>query len=758
MSSFSRIVIAGALIPCLFAVRLPLTVAGDEIAWKEVTGVKVPVPPSDRPRLYLRPEHVRELAARRDNPVLSPVVERLVKLARRREQFKLEWDAVEYLISGDRTLGRKTVEATLALLKKSELPDRNDACRVTGRMMVTGAIVYDWLYPLLTDEEKQGYARELIRLAKTQECGYPPTRQGSVTGHSSEAMIVRDMISAGIAIYDEYPEMYDLAAGRFFREHLPVRNWLYDGHAYHQGDSYGPYRFSWDTFPLWIFERLGAGNVFNPEQSQVPYLWVYKTRPDGQRLRAGDTFLHSTSRGSPWGVGAGAMLVASYYGDGALLSHYLSQGGNRDNEVIFEFLWRDVDLKPEPVAELPLTRYFGPPFGWMVARTGWDDRSVIAEMKINKVNFTNHQHMDAGAFQVYYRGALAIDSGVYTGSSGRYGSPHCRNYYWRTIAHNCLLVHDPDEDFRTGSGYGNDGGQRLPNERREPRTLDVLLDPEKGYRTGKVLAQGFGPDAQIPDFSLLKGDITAAYSDKVQEVIRSFAFLNLRDEETPAALVVFDRVVSSNPDFKKYWLLHSMERPQLSASRITIDRIEHGQQGRLVLDTLLPEPPNRETEIVGGPGREYWVFGENFANDQEPRRLERSSMELGSWRVQVSPKEAAAENILLNVMQVTDQRSGKTFPVERVDAGSMVGCRIDGPQSDWIVLFQRDGRRTGEPVSLKLPGEKMCRILITDLETGTWQAERAGGGKSTLNVSNETAAAWLMGKGGDWQILRIDDE
>lgn len=753
-----RIAIAGALTACVLGFGSFANVASGEIQWKDVDGAKIPVPPPERPRLYLRPEHVGQLRARRDNSVLAPVVERLETLARRREQFRLEWDAVEYLIGGNRKLGRETVERALALLKKSELPDRNDACRVTGRLMVTGAIVYDWLYPLLTEAEKRGFIRELIRLAKTQECGYPPTRQGSVTGHASEAMIMRDMISAGIAIYDEYPEMYDLAAGRFFREHLPVRNWLYDGHAYHQGDSYGPYRFGWDTFPLWIFDRLGAGNVYNPEQSQVSYLWVYKTRPDGQRLRAGDNFIHSTSRGSPWGVGAGAMLTASYYGDGTLLSHYLAQGGNRDNEVLFEYLWRDVDLKPKPIADLPQTRYFGPPFGWMVARTGWDDRSVIAEMKINEINFNNHQHMDAGAFQIYYRGALAIDSGVYTGSSGSYGSPHCRNYYWRTIAHNCLLIHDPDEEFRSRSGYGNDGGQRMPNGRSEPRNLDMLLDPEKGYTTGKVLAQGVGPDEHTPDYSLLKGDITAAYGDKVREVVRSFVFLNLRNDQTPAAMVVFDRVVSSNPDFKKYWLLHSMEEPRLSESGVTIDRTEHGQEGRLVLNTLLPEPTNRETETIGGPGKEFWVFGENFANDQEPRRLERSSMELGSWRVQVSPKEASAENLLLNVMQVTDRNGGRTFPVELVDAGPMVGCRIDGPECDWVVLFRRDGRRADEPISLRLPGEEPCRILITDLKQGTWRATRTGGEAVTLRVSNEAAAAWLPHRAGDWHISKIDGD
>lgn len=104
-------------------------------------------------------------------------------------------------------------------------------------MMVTGAIVYDWLYPLLTAEQKREFVIELVRLAKTQECGYPPVGGGSVTGHTSEAMIMRDMLSAGVAIYDEAPEMYRLAAGRFFREHLPARNWFYPGNAYHQGDS-----------------------------------------------------------------------------------------------------------------------------------------------------------------------------------------------------------------------------------------------------------------------------------------------------------------------------------------------------------------------------------------------------------------------------------------------------------------------------------------------------------------------------------------
>ena len=297
-----------------------------EISWKMVDTISIPIPPPEHPRVYLRASQAAQLEARMKDPVLQPIIDKLRSSASKTSQLKIEWDALQYLVSRDRILGRATIDSGLALLKRTILPERQDAARVTGRMMVTGAIVYDWIYTLLTPEEKNEFIAEFIRLAKTLECDYPPTKQGSVTGHSSESFVTRDMLSAGLAIYDEFPEMYDLAAVRFFREHLPVRNWLYNGHAYHQGDSYGPHRFSWDTYPLFIFDRMGVTNVYNPEQQYVPYLWIYTTRPDGQRLRAGDTFTTSAPRGRPWSQYIGTVLTASYYGDGFLLDQFLQQG------------------------------------------------------------------------------------------------------------------------------------------------------------------------------------------------------------------------------------------------------------------------------------------------------------------------------------------------------------------------------------------------------------------------------------------------
>lgn len=717
----------------------------------------LPALPHDRPRLYLRPEHVAQLSDRLKDPVLESTVTRLERMAAHSAQYRVEWQALQYLAHPDAKLGCATIEETLPMLKASHLPEgESGGCRITGRMMVTGAIVYDWLYPLLTDDEKTAFVAELVRLAKTQECGYPPTRGGSITGHGSEAMIMRDMLSAGVAIYDEYPEMYQLAARRVLQEHVPARNWFYPGHAYHQGDSYGPYRYQWDMFPLYIFDRLGAGNIYNPEQQFVPYHWLYTTRPDGQRLRSGDTFRDSKSRGTAWDEQLGTLLTASYYHDGVLLSEFLQQGSGSDEEAIFEFLWRDTKLAPKPIKALPLTRYFGSPFGWMVARTGWDKDAVVAEMKINEYNFTNHQHLDAGAFQIYHHGALAIDSGLYrlNGVKDGYGSSHAKNYYWRTIATNGLLIFNPAETF--GEGYSNDGGQRLPHNRNEPRTLPILLDPDGGYRTGHVLAHGFGPDAHTPDYTLLQGDITDAYSQKVRAVTRSFVFLNLRNPAVPAALITFDRVISADPGFQKYWLLHSMEEPRLNGLGATIDRTSPGDRGRLNLDVLLPAANDADLGKIGGPGKEYWVFGKNHANDVDPAIRAKGSIESGAWRIELSPKKPAGEDLFFTAMQITDRTIEQHWPVRRVEATDRVGCTLEGPDSTWVVLMRKDSQRSAQLVEFAVEGRGQHRFLVTDLAPGRWQATHANGEKSTtIEVGAESGAAWFEGPAGKWSLTKL---
>ena len=53
----------------------------------------------------LRAEQAKQLPERLKDPVLVPVVERLKKLAARSKPFAAEWDALQYLATGDRGAG-----------------------------------------------------------------------------------------------------------------------------------------------------------------------------------------------------------------------------------------------------------------------------------------------------------------------------------------------------------------------------------------------------------------------------------------------------------------------------------------------------------------------------------------------------------------------------------------------------------------------------------------------------------------------------
>ncbi len=451
-----------------------------------------------------------------------------------------------------------------------------------------------------------------------------------------------------------------------------------------------------------------------------------RSRPDGQVLPAGD--VNPGNRKTPNSYAMPAMFAASYYNDRYIANEYFRRPSVEPHLLMMELLWRDFDLEPKSPDDLPLTRYSGTPFGWMIARTGWDKDCVIAEMKVNENFVGNHQHLDAGSFQIYYKGPLAIDSGAYQGSSGGYNSPHCKNYFKRTVAHNSLLIYDPQEKFACWNYGGgdktefaaNDGGQRMPGDRWDTcRSFESLLSDD--YTVGKVQAHSFGPDLDVPEYSYLKGDITSAYSDKVKDVRRSFVFLNLKDSTVPASLVIYDHVVSSDPGFRKFWLLHSIEEPSVDGTEFTVARTMDGDSGMLKNTVLLPEKDNVSITAVGGPGKEFWVFGTNYPNAATSRPD--PANERGEWRVEVVPVNPSAEDCFLNVIQVADNSCRSFNDVRRIDGDKVAGAMI----SDRVVIFGRDGQALDQRAGFEIPdSEKVFRILVTDLVPGVWKVMKDG--------------------------------
>lgn len=69
---------------------------------------------------------------------------------------------------------------------------------------------------------------------------------------------MRDMLSAGIAIYDEYPDMYNHVITMLYRDYIPARNYFYGGQNYHQGTNYVHVRLP-VTFSSLDFRENGGG-------------------------------------------------------------------------------------------------------------------------------------------------------------------------------------------------------------------------------------------------------------------------------------------------------------------------------------------------------------------------------------------------------------------------------------------------------------------------------------------------------------------
>ncbi len=662
--------------------------------------------------------------------------------------------ALDYLLDGRKAEAREAITTMLDTLQHTNFGTKNDLSRASGVMLMVGGIVYDWCYDQMTSDERQAYIKEFIRIAGTMECHYPPKDNEPIAGHSSEWMLLRDMLSCGIAIYDEYPDMYNYVMKLFLEKYVPVRNYIYSGGNYHQGTNYVNVRFANDMYCQWIMAKLGYPDFFSRDQQYVMYDFIYRRRPDGQVLPAGDTN-HSRERAASYSLPM--MLAASYYEDPYLQYEYERNVSLEPHCLIHRLLWQDFDLVGKEPNDLPLSRYSGSPFGWMIARTGWDAWSVIAEMKINEQYVGNHQHLDGGSFQIYYRGPLAIDTGMYQGTTGGYNSAHNKNYTKRTVAHNSLLIYDPSEVYECykygGEGQtptaANDGGQRLVGEGWDTcRSFEDLMSEE--YTVGKTLAHGFGPNQKKPEYTLLKGDITKAYrAAKAEEVRRSFVFLNMGVIDVPAALIVCDHVVSTNPDFKKTWLLHSIEEPIISGSSFAVCRTKDGDQGMLFCDVLWPE--NASITKIGGPGKEFWSDGQNWPNS--PRTKDVAGVS-GAWRVEESPAEANTEDVFLNVIQVADTGCSTIREVKKIDTPQVIGAVL----ADRAVLFARDGGSLESAFSFDLPEaeSKKIKILLTDLGEGQWCVKRDGKTVvKSLTPDAESHSYYFTGAAGSYTVEKL---
>lgn len=299
------------------------------------------------------------------------------------------------------------------------------------------------------------------------------------------------------------------------------------------------------------------------------------------------------------------------------------------NYAYKDFLWRDTSVPKGDLSGFRLSHISTGP-GYVYARSSWDEDATYFFFKCGD-RFTAHQHLDVGHFLIYRHEELAGDGGHYD----EFGTPHDVNYHLRTIAHSTMLVYDPCETWpgiRAGTVTGNDGGQA----HNWPHHNGAVADPAQWLRERELydIADMLAFE-DTGAYVYVAGDCTRAYAPhKLAYFTRQIVFIR------PGTFVVFDRVCSKKPEFKKTWLLQAMKPPTAEAGRLIVTN----GKGRLFLQTLLPAHPRVQLVAVA----DLYTYG---GHSYPPRRDTGPAPEC---RIEISPAQPQTTDFFLNVLTATD--------------------------------------------------------------------------------------------------------
>lgn len=339
----------------------------------------------------------------------------------------------------------------------------------------------------------------------------------------------------------------------------------------------------------------------------------------------------------------------------------------------------------EPVANIPTAMHFER-MGQLFMRSGNgpDDTYVLftAGGLINQ-----HRHFDNNNFVIYKKGFRALD----TGTRPEPGI-HLSHYYCRTIAHNCILIHMPGEVM---PGYWgivalSEEDLPVPNDGGQYKKLEV----------SEIIAY-----EENKDYVYIASDATKSYHpDKSKLVLRQFVFL------LPDHFVIYDRVISTKPEYKKTWLLHTASEPEIKDNEF----FEDYDDGRIFCRTILPE--KADIKKIGGPGKQFWSDGRNWPlpvlipGDWRYRGGSKVLLDtiplLGQWRIEVSPLKAVMEDQFLHLVQVGDDSVKSMVNSDKIEEPGIAGVRFKFNSKVFEIKFATSGAPGGS-ISISSNGQKI---------------------------------------------------
>jgi hypothetical protein len=590
-----------------------------------------------RPRLFVRADEAEtgrgltlsELRSRFKDPAYQDWVQ-LSLIADSRGNMPAV--AMQYLITGDKSHALAVGDYL------SKTPLNFGEHTSSAAAVYLSAIAFDWVRDALPDEIAGRISDDLLKGAEHLKGGVIRP----AINHNYTIVSLYGLAMAAVAIYGESDEKsqksleyIELIDDLLTDDHMLLDAFYQKEGVWGEGNHYTPFVVYYpflmtmkglttstgtDYFSL---IRNQYGRFINPMAKFV----IANFRPDFTLERIGDIL--------PTVVPTGTFmrplleLMASEIDDDVLqgqvrsfsqeMENYYDDPLVRQSSGWLMMVNYDSKLPVEPSYKtLPRVLRLGKDaYEHIMFRNSWEEDGTLISY-ISGDQYTHHQHLDKGHFLIFRKGGLIIDGGGY--GNPMYGD-NWANYSTRTLAHNNVLVYDPDEKPFTGT-MGTvifpDGGQAVQTGNQGHGSWQEFMDvrDSTGLNAANVLA--FDYDSLSNDYNYVKSDLTRAYGEKMVWMDRQLLYLPHADY-----LVVRDRVITPKP-MKKYWLLHFEQPPGINGNTpengITAyegtstvrsertDKMEVGgrtiqNSGALFIKSMLPE--KRSLSVIGGPGYEF---------------------------------------------------------------------------------------------------------------------------------------------------------
>jgi len=459
--------------------------------------------------------------------------------------------ALAFRITGDHRYRDRAVKEMIAA---AAFPDWNPTDFLNVAEMATAlALGYDWLYPDLTDRERNTIRRALREKALVfAPAAYAPggPTDGrlwfTTTSHNWNQVCNGGLLAAALALADEEPELArTVIAG--VRQSLPraIAAYKPDG-ALPEGPSFGEYGTAYQVLDVAMLDSA-LGSCFGLDESpafrRTAFYRLAVQSPTGLAFNYGD--------GDPeLDVSPAYIWLAHHFGPPAAVVHSRAllalaaarKAGASGGDRFFALhaLWLPPEpAVPIPAPDLPLDFHFRGPVDLAIFRSAWGDpRALFVGFKAGD-NSAIHGHLDLGSFVLDADDVRwAVDLGSDNYNLPGYHSVRRWTYFrLNNLSHNTLTPGDALQG---------------------PKAIAPII--------------AFG---SRPDRAFAVADLTPAYPGAARKIIRGVALLDR------ARVLVQDDVTGLQSGLRLRWRLITSSKVLLSGDGRTATLEQKGRTLRV---------------------------------------------------------------------------------------------------------------------------------------------------------------------------------